>query len=102
MLKLPVYNNWRDANNYHQEKNTPVLKDNSLSVQFSAIVNRFIVKTYLNSTFTNDLKENKKNSKNVHSCRLSLFKDSDQMVSDEASQWSRTKINLTFNNFLFI
>ena len=27
------------------------------SVQFSAIVNRFIVKTYLNSTFTNDLKK---------------------------------------------
>ena len=41
--------------------------------QFSARVNRFIVKTYLNSTFTNDLKENKKKSKNVHSCRLSLF-----------------------------
>ena len=30
MLKLTVYNNWRDANNYQQEKNTPVLKDNSL------------------------------------------------------------------------
>ena len=25
-------------------------------MQFSAIVNRFIVKTFLNSTFTNDLK----------------------------------------------
>ena len=25
-------------------------------MQFSAIVNRFIVKTYLNSAFTNDLK----------------------------------------------
>ena len=24
-LKLPVYNYWRDANNYHHEKNTPVL-----------------------------------------------------------------------------
>ena len=24
-LKLPVYNYWRDANNYKQEKNTPVL-----------------------------------------------------------------------------
>ena len=24
-LKLPVYNYWRDANNYQQEKNTPVL-----------------------------------------------------------------------------
>ena len=30
MLKLPVYNYWRDANNYQQEKTTPVLKDNSL------------------------------------------------------------------------
>ena len=27
-------------------------------MQFSAIVNRFIVKTYLNSVFTNDLKRN--------------------------------------------
>ena len=32
-------------------------------MQFLAIVNRFIVKTYLNSIFTNDLKENKKNRK---------------------------------------
>ena len=24
MLKLPVYNYWRDANNYQREKNTPV------------------------------------------------------------------------------
>ena len=30
MLKLTVYNYWRDANNYQKEKNTPVLKDNSL------------------------------------------------------------------------
>ena len=29
-------------------------------MQFSAIVNRFIVKTKLNSTFTHDLKRNKK------------------------------------------
>ena len=44
------------------------------SVQFSAIVNRFIVKTYLNSTFKNDLKRKQtKNRKNVHSCRPSLF-----------------------------
>ena len=28
MLKLTVYNYWRDANNYQQEKNTPVLYDN--------------------------------------------------------------------------
>ena len=25
MLKLTVYNYWRDRNNYQQEKNTPVL-----------------------------------------------------------------------------
>ena len=25
MLKLSVYNYWRDANNYQYEKNTPVL-----------------------------------------------------------------------------
>ena len=43
------------------------------SMQFSAIANRFIVKTLLNSTFTNDLKRKLKKSKNVHSCRLSLF-----------------------------
>ena len=32
-------------------------------MQFSAIVNRFIVKTLLNSTLTNDLKKKKKNRK---------------------------------------
>ena len=30
MLKLTAYNYWRDANNYQQEKNTPILWDNSL------------------------------------------------------------------------
>ena len=39
-------------------------------MQFSAIANRFIVKTKLNSTFTNDLKRKDFFSKNVHSCRL--------------------------------
>ena len=43
-------------------------------MQFSATVNRFIVKTYLNSAFTNDLKRKEFFSKNVNSCRLSLFK----------------------------
>ena len=43
-------------------------------MQFSAVVNRFIVKTKLNSTFTNDLKRKEFFSKNVYSCRLSLFK----------------------------
>ena len=44
-------------------------------MQFSAIVNRFIVKTYLNSTFTNDFKRKDFFSENVHSYRLSLFKE---------------------------
>ena len=43
-------------------------------MQFSATVNRFIVKTLLNSAFTNDLKRKEIFSKNVHSCRLRLFK----------------------------
>ena len=30
MKKITVYNYWRDANNYQQEENTPVLQDNSL------------------------------------------------------------------------
>ena len=42
-------------------------------MQFSAIANRFVVKTYLNSAFKNDLKRKEKFSKNVHSCSLSLF-----------------------------
>ena len=44
MLKLTVYNYWRDANNYQHEKNTPVYKIIHFSVQFSAIVNIIIVK----------------------------------------------------------
>ena len=45
MLKLPVYNYWRDANNYQQEKKHLFYNIIHFSVQFSAIVNRFIVKT---------------------------------------------------------
>ena len=30
MLKLTVYNYWRDANYYQQEKDIPVLIDNTL------------------------------------------------------------------------
>ena len=45
MLKLPVYNYWRDANNYQQEKNTPIYKKIHFSMQFSAVLNIFIVKT---------------------------------------------------------
>ena len=43
-------------------------------MQISAVLNIFILKTELNSTFTNDLKRKEKFSKNVHSYRLSLFK----------------------------
>ena len=53
MLKLTVYNYLRDTNNY---QHTCIYKIIHFSVQFSAIVNRFIVKTKLNSTSTNDLK----------------------------------------------
>ena len=44
-------------------------------MQFLAMVNIFIVKTELNSTFTNKLKRKYFFSKNVQSCRLSLFND---------------------------
>ena len=44
MLQLAVCNYWRGANNYQQEQNTPVYKKNHFSMQFSATVNRFIVK----------------------------------------------------------
>ena len=43
-------------------------------MQFSAVLNIFIVKTYLNSIVTNDLKRKEFFSKNVQSFRLSLFK----------------------------
>ena len=55
MLKLTVYNYLRDANNYQQEKTHLFYKIIHFSMQLSTIVNRFIVKTELNSTFTNDL-----------------------------------------------
>ena len=58
MLKLTFYNYWRDANNY---QHTCFYKIIHFSVQFSGIVNRFIVKTLLNFTFTNDLKRKYKN-----------------------------------------
>ena len=45
------------------------------SMQFSAVLNIFIVKTKLNSIFTNDLKRILF-SKNVQSYRSSLFKRS--------------------------
>ena len=42
-------------------------------MQFSAVLNIFIVKTKLNSTFTNDLKRKEIFSKNVHSYRVCSF-----------------------------
>ena len=43
-------------------------------MQFSAVVNRFIVEAYLNSIFTNDLKRKENFSENVHNCGLGHFK----------------------------
>ena len=43
-------------------------------MQFSAVENRFIVTTYLYSTFANDLKRKYFFSKNVHSYRVCSFK----------------------------
>ena len=56
MLKITVQNYWRDVNNYKQEKNSYFHKIIHFSMQFSAVLNIFIVKTYFNSIFTNDLK----------------------------------------------
>ena len=44
MLKLTVYNYWRDANNYQHEKNTPVLSDNSLFRAVYSYSDHIIVK----------------------------------------------------------
>ena len=43
-------------------------------MQFSAVLNIFIVKTKLYSTFTNDLKRKENFSKNVHIYRECSFK----------------------------
>ena len=43
-------------------------------MQFSAVLNMFIVKTYLNSIFTNDFKRKENFSKNVQSYRVCSFK----------------------------
>ena len=45
-------------------------------MQFSAVLSIFIVKTQLNSFFTNDLKRQENFSKHVHNYRPSLFKKS--------------------------
>ena len=66
----------------NNRKHTPILYDNSLFRAVSAIVNRFIVKTQLYSSFTNDLKRKYFFPKNVHGCRLSLFKASVSTESD--------------------
>ena len=44
-------------------------------MQFSAVEIRFIVTTYLYSTFANDLKRKYFFSKNVHSYRVCSFKE---------------------------
>ena len=43
-------------------------------MQFSAVLIMFIVKTYLNSIFTNDLNRKEIFSKNIQSYRVSSFK----------------------------
>ena len=58
-------------------------------MQFSAVLNIFIVKTQLNSTFTNDLKRKEIFSKNVHSYRVCSFKDA-QCEYNITSQGSRS------------
>ena len=60
---------WRDANNYL------FYKIIHFSVQFSAVLNILIVKTYLNSIFTNNLKRKENFSKNVQNYRLCSFKE---------------------------
>ena len=52
-------------------------------MQFSAVLNIFIVKVYFNSIFTNDLKR-KDFLKKVHSYRPSLFKYSGYFSKGEA------------------
>ena len=66
----------------NKRKNTGLYKIMHFYMQFSAIVNRFILKTQLNSAFTNDLKRKEFFSKNVQSYRLCSFKDLsiDEMV----------------------
>ena len=49
-------------------------------MQFSAVLNMFIVKTLLNSIFTNDFKRKENFSKNVHSYRPSLFNAQDSFT----------------------
>ena len=77
----------------NKRKHTCLYKIIHFSVQFSAIVNRFIVKTYLNSTFTNDLKRNKKNRKrfivadlvsliNLHMTKDSIFGGQSEVCID--------------------
>ena len=57
MLKLIIDNIGGTQIITNKRKHTCFYKIIHFSVQFSAIVNIFIVKTRLNSTFTNDLKK---------------------------------------------
>ena len=58
----------------NKRKNTCFYKIIHFSMQFSAVEIRFIVTTYLYSTFTNVLKGKYFFSKNVHSYRVCSFK----------------------------
>ena len=62
------------VNNYQQKKTPVFFKDNSLVHAVLAVMNRIIVKAYLHSIFTNDLKRKFEISENVHNCRPSHFK----------------------------
>ena len=57
MLKINCLELLEGRNNYKQEKKTTCFyKINHFSMQFSAVLNIFIVKKKLNFIFTNDLK----------------------------------------------
>ena len=66
-------------------------------MQFSAVLNMFIVKTYLNSIFTNDLKRKENFSKNVQSYRVCSF-NVDYIVSFLISPRKRELVALHLTN----
>ena len=59
----------------YKRKNTCFYKIIYFSMQFSAALTIYIVKTYLNSIFTNDLKRKENFSKNVQRYRVCSFKE---------------------------
>ena len=68
MLKSAIYNYWRDANNYQQEKtHLFFFKDNSLFRAVFSYSEQIFGENITNSTFTIDLKRKyKKKSKNYN------------------------------------